>query len=81
MFRHVRDFSGVFQFPWQDTRLDWLFAHMSDAAEAHVAALLVGAGAGEQATPKTHGGNLTGAIAASSTTISTAFALRILLPA
>jgi len=43
---------------WQDTRVDWLFAHMSDVAEAHVATLLFGAGASEQTTPETDGGNL-----------------------
>ena len=43
---------------WQDTRLDWLFAHMPAVAEAHISALFFGAGAGGQTTPETDGGNL-----------------------
>ncbi len=43
---------------WQDTRLDWLFAHLPTVADAHVAALLFGAGASGQTTPETDGGNL-----------------------
>lgn len=43
---------------WQDNRVDYLFAHLSDVADAHIAALLFGAGQQEQTTPETDGGNL-----------------------
>jgi hypothetical protein len=43
---------------WQDTRLDWLFAHLPAVGQAHIAALLFGAGAGGMTTPETDGGNL-----------------------
>jgi hypothetical protein len=43
---------------WQDNRVDYLFAHLNEVADAHVAALLFGAGHQEQTTPETDGGNL-----------------------
>ncbi|MBU1237681.1 MAG: hypothetical protein KJ634_03585 [Gammaproteobacteria bacterium] len=43
---------------WQDNRVDWLFAHLADVAAAGIAALLFGAGEGQQTTPETDGGNL-----------------------
>jgi hypothetical protein len=43
---------------WQDNRVDYLFAHINEVADAHVAALLFGAGHQEQTTPETDGGNL-----------------------
>jgi len=49
---------------WQDTRVDWLFSHLPAVAEAHVVALLFGAGAGGMTTPETDGGNLVARTAA-----------------
>lgn len=43
---------------WQDNRVDYLFAHINEVADAHVAALLFGAGHQEQTSPETDGGNL-----------------------
>jgi hypothetical protein len=43
---------------WKDNRVDWLFAHMQETADAHVVALLFGAGAAGQTTPESDGGNL-----------------------
>lgn len=43
---------------WQDNRVDWLFAHRADVARSGIAALLFGAGEGQQTTPETDGGNL-----------------------
>ncbi|HEY8985039.1 MAG TPA: RICIN domain-containing protein [Streptomyces sp.] len=43
---------------YQDDKVDWLFSHMNEVADAHVAALLFGSGQGEQTTPETDGGNL-----------------------
>ena len=42
---------------WKDNRVDWLFAHMEDVANAHIVALLFGSGEGVQTTPETDGGN------------------------
>lgn len=43
---------------WKDTRVDYLFAHLPQVADAHIAALLFGAGQHEQTTPESDGGNL-----------------------
>ncbi len=43
---------------YKDDKVDWLFGHMNQVADAHVAALLFGAGWTEQTTPETDGGNL-----------------------
>jgi len=43
---------------YQDDKVDWLFSHMKQVADAHVAALLFGAGWQEQTTPETDGRNL-----------------------
>jgi hypothetical protein len=43
---------------WQDNRVDYLFAHLADVAKSGVAALLFGAGQGDQTQPETDGGNL-----------------------
>jgi len=43
---------------WQDTHVDYLLGHMGDVADAKVAALLFGAGAGLQTTVESDGGNL-----------------------
>jgi hypothetical protein len=43
---------------WQDNRVDWLFAHLTDVSKSGVAALLFGAGEGQQTTPESDGGNL-----------------------
>ena len=43
---------------WQDTRVDYLFAHLVDVAKSGIAALLFGAGESQQTTPETDGGNL-----------------------
>jgi hypothetical protein len=43
---------------WQDNRVDWLFAHLADVAGSGIAALLFGAGEGQQTTPESDGGNL-----------------------
>ena len=43
---------------YQDNKVDYLFTHINEVADAHVAALMFGAGWGEQTTPETDGGNL-----------------------
>ncbi|MBI5721486.1 MAG: hypothetical protein HZC37_27765 [Burkholderiales bacterium] len=43
---------------WQDTRLDYLFAHLREVALAGIVALLFGAGMPDQTTPESDGGNL-----------------------
>ncbi|MDX3190894.1 RICIN domain-containing protein [Streptomyces sp. MN03-5084-2B] len=43
---------------YQDDKVDWFFAHMDQVADAHVAALLFGAGQQEQTGVETDGGNL-----------------------
>lgn len=43
---------------WQDNRVEYLFSHLDDVANAHVAALLFGAGQQDQTTPETDGGLL-----------------------
>jgi hypothetical protein len=43
---------------YQDDKVDWLFGHLDQVANAHIAALLFGAGWQEQTTPETDGGNL-----------------------
>jgi len=43
---------------YQDDKVDWLFGHMDQVANAHVAALLFSAGEGDQTTIETDGGNL-----------------------
>ncbi|MEV6210731.1 RICIN domain-containing protein [Kitasatospora sp. NPDC051914] len=43
---------------YKDDKVDWFFSHLNQVADAHVAALLFGAGWQEQTTPETDGGNL-----------------------
>lgn len=43
---------------WKDNRVDYFFAHPAELAGAHVAAMLFGAGDGNQTTPESDGGNL-----------------------
>jgi hypothetical protein len=43
---------------FKDDKVDWLFGHMDQVANAHIAGLLFGAGWTEQTTPETDGGNL-----------------------
>ncbi|MFD0277990.1 RICIN domain-containing protein [Kitasatospora sp. NPDC127111] len=43
---------------YKDDKVDWFFSHLDQVANAHVAALLFGAGWQEQTTPETDGGNL-----------------------
>lgn len=43
---------------YQDDKVDYLFSHMNEVADAHIVALLFGAGQQEQTTPETDGGNL-----------------------
>jgi len=43
---------------YQDDKVDYLFSHMNEVANAHVVALLFGAGQGEQTSAETDGGNL-----------------------
>lgn len=43
---------------WQDNRVDYLFAHLPAVAQSRIVALLFGAGAGDQTTPESDGGNL-----------------------
>lgn len=43
---------------WQDNKVDYLFSKVYDVAGSHVAAVLFGAGEGEQTSPETDGGNL-----------------------
>ncbi|MEU1512934.1 RICIN domain-containing protein [Streptomyces sp. NPDC005811] len=43
---------------YKDDKVDWLFSHMDQVADAHVAALLFGPGQQEQTTAESDGGNL-----------------------
>lgn len=43
---------------YQDDKVDYLFSHMNDVADAHIVALLFGAGQQEQTSAETDGGNL-----------------------
>ena len=43
---------------YKDDKVDWFFAHLDQVADAHVAALLFGAGQQEQTGVETDGGNL-----------------------
>ncbi|MFI6150928.1 RICIN domain-containing protein [Streptomyces sp. NPDC051109] len=43
---------------FKDDKVDWFFSHMDQVANAHVGALLFGAGWSEQTTPETDGRNL-----------------------
>jgi hypothetical protein len=43
---------------YQDDKVDWLFAHMKQVTNAHIAALLFGPGQGEQTTVESDGRNL-----------------------
>jgi hypothetical protein len=43
---------------YQDDKVDYLFSHMNQVADAHIAALLFGAGQEEQTGAETDGGNL-----------------------
>jgi len=43
---------------WQDNKVDYLFSRINDVANAHVAAMMFGAGQGDQTSPESDGGNL-----------------------
>ncbi|MFC9926628.1 RICIN domain-containing protein [Streptomyces sp. NPDC127190] len=43
---------------YKDDKVDWLFGHMDQVANAHIAGLLFGPGQQEQTTAETDGGNL-----------------------
>ena len=43
---------------YKDDKVDWLFAHMDQVANAHIAGLLFGPGQQEQTTVESDGGNL-----------------------
>jgi hypothetical protein len=43
---------------WHDNRVDYFFGHMSELAGAHAIGAAFGAGAGDQTTPESDGGNL-----------------------
>jgi len=43
---------------YKDDKVDWLFGHMNQVANAHIAALLFGPGQQEQTTAESDGGNL-----------------------
>ena len=43
---------------YQDDKVDYLFSHLDAVADAHIVALLFGAGQQEQTGPETDGGNL-----------------------
>ncbi|WP_439389096.1 RICIN domain-containing protein [Ideonella sp. YS5] len=45
---------------WQDNKVEYVFSKVYDVAGSHVAALLFGAGEGDQTAPETDGGNLIG---------------------
>ncbi|MER6032272.1 RICIN domain-containing protein [Streptomyces sp. NPDC001851] len=45
---------------YKDDKVDWLFGHMDQVANAHIAGLLFGAGQQEQTSVETDGGNLIG---------------------
>jgi len=42
---------------WKDNRVDYFFAHMDEVAAAHAVGVAFGAGAGDQTTPESDGGN------------------------
>jgi hypothetical protein len=42
---------------WQDNRVDYFLGHMSELAAAHAVGAAFGAGAGDQTTPESDGGN------------------------
>ena len=42
---------------YQDNRVDYFLTHMSELAAAHVMGAAFGAGAGDQTTPESDGGN------------------------
>lgn len=42
---------------WKDNRVDYFFAHMDEVAAAHSVGVFFGAGAGDQTTPESDGGN------------------------
>jgi hypothetical protein len=42
---------------WQDNRVDYFFAHMNELAAAHTVGAAFGAGASDQTTPESDGGN------------------------
>jgi hypothetical protein len=42
---------------WQDNRVDYLLGHMGELAAAHAVGAAFGAGAGDQTTPESDGGN------------------------
>ncbi len=42
---------------WKDNRVDYFFAHMDEVAAAHAIGLAFGAGAGDQTTAESDGGN------------------------
>jgi hypothetical protein len=42
---------------WKDNRVDYFFGHTGEVAAAHSAGMAFGAGAGDQTTPETDGGN------------------------
>ena len=44
---------------WQDNRVDYLLAHPAEVSDAHIVALAFGAGAADQTTPESDGGNFT----------------------
>lgn len=44
---------------WQDNRVDYLLTHAADVSAAHIVALAFGAGAPDQTTPDSDGGNFT----------------------
>jgi hypothetical protein len=43
---------------WKDNRVDYFFGHPQELAAAHALGAVFGAGAGDQTTPETDGGNL-----------------------
>jgi hypothetical protein len=43
---------------YQDDKVDWFFSHLDQVADAHIAALLFGAGQQEQTSVESDGGNL-----------------------
>jgi hypothetical protein len=45
---------------WQDNKVDYLFSRIDEVADAHIAALLFGAGHHEQTSPESDGGHLIG---------------------
>jgi hypothetical protein len=47
---------------WKDNRVDYFFGHMNELAAAHVVGAAFGAGAGDQTTPESDGGNFVGKV-------------------